>query len=271
MDVPVRQEVVVPVGVVGLVRRHAKGVLLQDPGQFPPLVHVGGGGLLLRDDARVGIQRQVGLVAHEDLAASPATPPGVGVGRVLLVDPEAVHPRGHVGGVHHREAVRDEPPLPGQLDDPVVDPGEALRPQARAEVGQRRGMGRRLVGLQPAEPLEGHLEVHLLHDAAVRDVVEELEKQDLEEHHRRGRRPPQVPGVAALADPVDEAPVHEGVELPQEVLRPDEAVVEALVEEAALGGVAPEHPKGSGGRENAPIIPSPAREGRGKELFQQPL
>ena len=75
-----------------------------------------------------------------------------------------------------------------------------------------------------------------------------LWRKDCKGNRGGGGGPPRPPCVAALAGPVDEAPVHEGVELPQEVVRPDEAVVEALVEEAALGGVAPEHPFGSGGR-----------------------
>lgn len=79
--------------------------------------------------------------------------------------------------------------LSREFDDAVVNLGETLRPQAGAEVGERCGMGRHLVYLQAAKPLQRHVVAHLFHDSAVRDVVEELEKHHLEEHHPRSRRP----------------------------------------------------------------------------------
>ncbi len=102
-------------------------------------------------------------------------------------------------------------------------------------------------------------------------VVEKLEQHHLEEHHRRGRRAAYLPRVAAPADAVHETEVDDGIETTQEMVRFDEAVIEGLVEEASLGGIAPEHRIHSTGRErfsnHTPTQPIEAKKG----LFQQPL
>ena len=150
-----------------------------------------------------------------------------------------------MGCVHNRKPVRDEAPLAGERNDAVVNPGETLGPQPCAEAGQRRRVGRLLVRLQVAEPLEGHIVAYLLHDPSVRDVVEEVKQQNLEQHHRRGRGAPRLLRVAASAEAVDEAEIDYCIEAAQEVARLDEAVIKGLVEEASLGGIVPEHEWGS--------------------------
>jgi len=242
------QKMVVAVRVIRLVRRHAPGVFLQHFMEFSALMDIGGGGLPLGEDARVRIQRQMRLVAHKSLPASSSSSPRVGIRRGLIVHPETVHPRLDMGRVHNRKAVRDEPPLAGERNDAVVNPGETLGPQPRAEAGQCRRVGRLLVRLQATEPFEGHLVAHLLDDAAVGDIVEELKQQNLEQHHRRGRGAPRLLRVAALAEAVDEAEVDYRIEAAQEVVRLDEAVIKRRVKKASLGRIAPEHGPISGGR-----------------------
>jgi len=257
-DARVIQKMVVAVGVIRLVRRHAPGVFLQNVVEFSALMDIGGGGLLLGEDARVRVQRQVRLVAHKSPPAPSPPTPRVGIRRVLIVHPETVHPRIDMGRIHNRKAVRDEAPLTGQLHDPVVNPGETLGPQPCAEAGQCRRVGRLLVRLQAAKPFEGHVVAHLLDDAAVGDIVEELKQQNLEQHHRRGRGAPRLLRVAAPAEAVDEAEVDYRVKAAQEVVRLDETVVKRRVKKASLGGIAPEHGPISGGR-RVPIKYTPAR------------
>ena len=252
------QKMVVAVRVIRLVRRYAAGPLLKHVRKLPALVDIGGGGLLPGEDARVGVERQMPFVAHESLPAPSSPSPCVGIGRFLIVHPEAVHPGFHMGRVHDREAVRDETPLAGELDDTVVNPGEALRPQPRPEVGEGGGVGRLLVHLQPAEPLEGHVVADLPHDPAVGDIVEKLQDQDLHQPYRGERRTPRLLRMATLAEAVDKAEVDERVRTLQEVVRLDETVVKRCVKKASLGGIAPEQGPISGGR-GMPLKYTPAR------------
>ena len=189
------------------------------------------------------------LIAHKGLPASSSPAPRIGVGRVLIVHLETIHARLDVGRVHDREPVGDEALFARELDDPVMNLGETLRPQPRTEAGQRRRVGRLPVRLEPAKPLERHMVADFLHDPPVRDVVEKLEQQHLEEHRRRGCRPTHLPRVAAPADAVHETEVDDAIETTQEMVRFDEAVIEGLIKETSLGGIASEHRMGSTGRE----------------------
>lgn len=155
-----------------------------------------------------------------------------------------------MGRVYDREPVRDEATLSREMDDPVMNPGKALRPQPYAEVSQCRRVGRLLVCLEPAKPLEGHVVADFFDDPAVRDVVEILEQHHLKEHDRRGCRPADLPRVTAPADAVHETEIDDGIETPQEMVRLNEAVIKGLIEEASLGGIAPEHRFRSFGRES---------------------
>jgi hypothetical protein len=94
----------------------------------------------------------------------------------LLITP-GVHLSLDMGAIHHGEAVRDKPLLPGQLYNLIEDRGKSLLTQAISKAGETGEVRRWLVYSKPHKPLQGQIEVDLFFCPAIGDVAEKLKEK----------------------------------------------------------------------------------------------
>lgn len=148
-----------------------------------------------------------------------------------------------MGGVDDVQAVGDQAFGPGLRHHLVKELLKALSPQALAEAAEGGVIGRQFLGAQTQEPLEHHVPGGLLFQLAVREVVEELQKDQLEHEHRIPRVPAPV-HVEVLQGRFDESKVLGPGELIEEMGAPaqkliiDEVAQEGVVGAAGLAHVA---------------------------------
>jgi len=209
---PLGLQALVDVGVivgavtgVDLGRQIQVAVLLAQGGESLVVGAVAEGGVDGGDDARLGVDAGVGLVADvahllvfglplggDHAAAALLHQAGIGVaGRVALLLALALLSGIHIGtGVHaveHLDAAHLQPLGAGLLDQVGEDGLQSGPPlsllQAAFEDRQGGVVGGLLVDGQAQEPLEEQVEVRHLDDGALGGVVEVGEEQDLEQHH----------------------------------------------------------------------------------------
>jgi hypothetical protein len=94
-----------------------------------------------------------------------------------------------VGGVDDVQAVGDQALGPGLLHHLIEEALEALGPQAQAEAAEGAVIRRQFLGAQAQEALEHQIPGGPFFQLPVREVVEELQEDQLEHEHRVPRIP----------------------------------------------------------------------------------